>query len=839
MDILKRSALCLALLSLAAQPVLAQETDNDEEEEEALVVPIEVEAPELRVQQGRSEYNAEFIETMPTGQGDLADLLRMNPAVDFSRDADLSARAGTLRPAEISIHGQLYYQNLFLIDGADTSSDINPAADGDVFSILGGRNNWLFQPLTGSSPQGYYLDVELLDKVEVYDSNIPVEFGGFTGGVVSATVKSYQGEDTFSWHLGMQRDEWEEFHVTEDDIVTADRYNGNYTPDYQKTNFGISMQQGLGDNLGLTLGLTRRQSRYAQEYEDDTDTVRMIEYEDHIDNLMGRLDTRLGNSDAGLAFRYTTRQHDGVTSDTYDGPFEKEHEGFGFTLDLGRPLAAGLLDLKLSLDRVSDSLDSELTSYTFHEYREGSGESRYEGGYGDLEQQQTRTSLKPKWSLEPLNLAGREHTITVGGEYRNTRTYYERPNDVVFERYDCLRDMGREGCVDMDGSGGSSAGDQRLGARAFYYAGKVNLTYNELSVYAEDRIDLGSWQINLGLRGDWGSYLENFDVSPRISVAWSPFEDGSGELTAGASRYYGRSFFRYQLNDAISGWRENYLYLRRYTGRANQELPCSDPDFTQCTHLVFENSSGASDLDTPYSDEISLGWRQRIGPFEGKLQLLTRESRKGVSRKRDEDRNYYYDNDGRSSTRSATMEVTNSTPLVLGPTETRFTMGLGYRDNETNFHQDDHYDDALETDLIYYRDALIPFEELPAWDYNIPLSLRLNSVTAIPKWGLTWSNFYIVRRGGMVARDSNENYVDPDTGARHDIYEDHEFSGLFTINSRIQWSRMLTDGSEVYARFEIHNLLDRVVDSETRRLSTRRRNTQGRRFWMEVGMRYF
>ena len=84
MNALKRSALCLALLALGAQYTLAQETEN-EEEEEALVVPIEVEAPELRVQQGRSEYDAQFIETMPIGQGDLADLLRMNPAVDFSR----------------------------------------------------------------------------------------------------------------------------------------------------------------------------------------------------------------------------------------------------------------------------------------------------------------------------------------------------------------------------------------------------------------------------------------------------------------------------------------------------------------------------------------------------------------------------------------------------------------------------------------------------------------------------------------------------------------------------------------------------------------------------------
>ena len=604
MNILKRSALCLACLSITAQPVIAQETENDEEEEEALVVPIEVEAPQLRVQQGRSEYDAEFIENMPTGQGDLADLLRMNPAVEFSRDSDLSAGAGTLRPAEISIHGQLFYQNLFLIDGADTTSDINPGAGArDVFSIPS-----LVEPLEGSSPQGYYLDVELLEKVEVYDSNIPVEYGGFTGGVVSATIKSYQGEDTFSWHFGMQRDEWEQFHITEDDINANDKYNGVYTPDYQKTNFGISLQQGLGENLGLTLGLTRRQSRFAQQYEvARTDIVRMVEYEDHIDNLMGRFDTKLGNTDAGLSFRYSTRRHDGVTSTTYTGSFKKDHEGHGFTVDLARPLVSGMLDLKLTFDRVSDSLDSAASFFTSHESLERT-ELQYEGAFGDVEQQQTRISLKPKWSLDPLNLAGREHTISVGGDYRNTRSYYKRPEDVIFERYDCVTDVrGGDGCIDQDGSGDSGAGDEFLGARSFFYMGEVDLTYNELSVYAEDRIDLGSLQLNLGLRGDWESFLENFNVSPRASAAWSPFEDGSGELTAGVSRYYGRSFFRYQLNDAIYGWREIYLRLRRFTGRPGQEMPCSIPDFDQCTHRTFDNRSGVSDLDTPYSNEISVG----------------------------------------------------------------------------------------------------------------------------------------------------------------------------------------------------------------------------------------
>lgn len=826
------------LIVFVPPPLIAQEAQGQaeeaEDEEDSLLISVEVEAAQLRAQQGRSEYSAEFIESMPTGQGDLADLLRMNSAVEFSRDSDLSAGAATLRPAEISIHGQLYYQNLFLIDGADTTSDIDPAADGDVFSIPS-----LVLPVGGSSPQGYYLDVELLDKVEVYDSNIPVEYGGFTGGVVSAEVKSFQGENTFSWHFGMQRDEWEEFHITEDDITANDKFNAVYTPDYEKTNYGFTLQRGLRNNLGLTLGLTRRQSRFAQEYEDDADILHMIEYEDNIDNVMGRLDTKFGSTDAGLAFRYTVRTHDGVTSTTYTGAFEKDHQGFGFTIDLERPVPTGTLDLDVSFDRVSDSLDSDASFFTYNEYLEGSGESRYEGAFGDVEQQQTRVSLKPKWSLSPLSLVGGEHTITLGGEYRNTRQYYERPEDVTFERYDCIRDMGREGCQDVDGSGGSSAGDQFLGGRFFFYSGEVNLNYDEASIYAEDRIDLGGWQLNLGLRGDWGSFLDNFDVSPRVSLAWSPYEDGRGELTAGASRYYGRSFFRYQLNDAIYGWRENYLNLTRIRGRPTEEVPCSDPDFVNCTHLLFDNRSGASDLDTPYSDEISLGWRQRIGPFEGKLQLLTRESRDGVSRKRDEDGLYYYDNDGRSSTRSATLDLTNRTALELGPTETRFTMGLGYRDTESNVYDDDSYDETLETDLIYYKGELISPEKLPAWDYNVPLSIRLHSVTEVPVVGLTWSNFFRFRRGGTIARDSGENYDDPTTGIRYDIYEDFEFKRLFTVDSRIQWSRLLTSGSEVYVRFEIHNLFDKVADTQTARLSTRRRYTQGRRFWIEMGMRFF
>ena len=81
--------------------------------------------------------------------------------------------SAVLRPAEISIHGQPFYQNAFLIDGMDATNDLNPADAEDIWSTPS-----LVQPHGGSSPQGYYVDTNLLESIVVYDSNVPAEFGG-------------------------------------------------------------------------------------------------------------------------------------------------------------------------------------------------------------------------------------------------------------------------------------------------------------------------------------------------------------------------------------------------------------------------------------------------------------------------------------------------------------------------------------------------------------------------------------------------------------------------------------------------------------------------------------
>ena len=815
------------LLALVSTTVLAQdETEN--ESDDVLVVPIEVEATKVEVKPGQASYSSETIETTPVGEGNLADLLRINPAVDFSRSSGLSAGTATLRPAEIAIHGQQFYQNLFMIDGTDTTNDLNPAAAKDLWSTPS-----LVAPIGGSSPQGYYLDVELLDNVEVLDSNIPVEYGGFTGGVVAAEVKSYQGINKLSAHYGLQKDEWEKFHLTEDDISTADKFRAVYTPEYEKSNYGLTVQSSLGEDFGLTLGITKRQSTFAQEYEDDADVLRMIDYDDEISNVVGRVDTKIEDMDIGVSFRYTNRQHDGLTSTTYTGGFVKEHSGRGGTVEIKKPLGKDMLETIISIDTLSDSLDSAHSWFTYHEYLESSGMSRFEGAFGDMNQEQTRINIAPKLVMNPEMFANFEHTVTIGGSFRSTSSFYERPETIVYEQYYCVRDNGREGCRDQDGDGVSSAGDEYLNRRWFYEAGSVELDYNEVAFYAQTEMVRNQWEFTLGARADWGSFLDNFDIAPRLSGAYTFESRPSRKILFGTSRYYGRSFLRYQLNDAIYGWRESYTNLTRPRGRAGEEVPCSVPDWTNCTHLTYDNRTGISDIDTPFSDEYMLGWSDEFGSWSLGLQYVNRNGRKGVSRKRDDDGLYYYTNEGKSETNSVTFDVLPPV-LSIGKTETQFVAALSYRDYTSNRQDDDGYDEQIDEDLVYYKGSLVPFDELPAWDYNIPIGIRLSSITTIGRPDITWSNFYNFRKGGTIARDSRENYTSPDTGVVYDIYEDFEFDQLFTVDSRIQWSQQLRENTEFYVRFEIHNIFDNVMDTSL--FDTRKRYTKGRRFWVEFGI---
>ena len=117
------------------------------------------------------------------------------------------------------------------------------------------------------------------------------------------------------------------------------------------------------------------------------------------------------------------------------------------------PFAPAKLEIHVGFDRMQDILDSESALFTFHEYAEGSAtEAQYHGAFGDSEQSQSRFSVQPKLTMTAKREGGQlEHEIVLGGGLSRTDSYYERPADIRFEQYWCVRDQGREGCRDQDG----------------------------------------------------------------------------------------------------------------------------------------------------------------------------------------------------------------------------------------------------------------------------------------------------------------------------------------------------------------------------------------------------
>ncbi|BDX03925.1 hypothetical protein MACH16_26730 [Marinomonas pontica] len=272
--------------------------------------PLLVESGRSTTTLGKNVLSSSEIESMAGDTSNLTDLLKGNGAVRFSRSSSTSASSASMRPDEVSIHGQSHYQNSYVIDGMSANNDLNPGDSEDTYSNPISPTN--LSMLSGSSSQSYYVDPDALESVTVYDSNVPVEFGGFLGGVISSTLKRYDGEDYLSVKYAISKDEWDEMHADEDleeDLADGDSIEGEYTPEYLKQRLTLTGAQGITDKLGMTFTASRATSAFDQSYVKNIgNTVygkQGVEYDDTVDNAMARFDYKASqNLDVGVSMLY-------------------------------------------------------------------------------------------------------------------------------------------------------------------------------------------------------------------------------------------------------------------------------------------------------------------------------------------------------------------------------------------------------------------------------------------------------------------------------------------------------------------------------------------------------
>lgn len=773
---------------------------------------------------GEKTIRSSEIESMAGANTNLTDLLKGNAAARFSLSSDNSASSASMRPDEVSIHGQSHYQNAYIIDGISANNDLNPGDSEDTYSNPINPAN--LSMLSGSSSQSFYVDPAILESVTIYDSNVPVAFGGFLGGVISSEIKRYDGEDYFSWKYQVSRDEWDEMHADEsleEDMAEGDSIEGEYTPDYLKQRYTLSGAQGLGDKAGMTYSFSRGTSRFAQSYVKNIGSTvydkQGIEYDDTVDNLAARLDFKATSDlNLGASVLYSNRYHDGVTNASYDSAFVKSHKAAGVAFDSVYQAEKGVLTSTLSYSQAQDTLESDDSSYIYHPADRTNGDWPYSGGYGDVNQQQDTTELKVDWLQNAFVQDGIQHTLHLGAELKHIKQFYEVEGDIVSQTYRCI--SGTSSCADANSDGVVDYDDEYLFIQNEIPANKLEKSYQAYGVFVEDTIKYEDWKLNLGLRADYNTTLENLDISPRASATWDIFSNQQTYLITGANRYYGRDFFRYEVNSQLRSWRTTYRY--NSDGSLNRVTSYSD------------NSFYDYELDTPYSDELVLGVSQKLGNVNATLKWVRRDSQDLVTRAETDDGDDYYSNEGESLTETLSLSFETLKPFEFAGTQTYGEFSISYQESDTNVLSDVSYEDEISSDEIYYHGQVIYETQLPKTDFNIPFTVKFATETYIPKWNLTWSNRINVKAGGTIAKDTGDNYTNS-TGT-YDIYDDLDFDQLITLDTAFEWRPELFDDVDGYLKLKVNNVFDDYIDTSTN--SNTYSYTLGRSSSLEVGMRF-
>ncbi|PLV63050.1 Plug domain-containing protein, partial [Erwinia sp. B116] len=281
-------------LSLVPAAAMAQQDDNTDAQslnnaETQQNTPAEITAGEDTIlvrstptsqSMGTQILTKEQIARMPTQNGTITELLKHNPNVRFANTTDSSNTPGEIAPENVSFHGEKFYNNNFMIDGLSNNNTINPGANGGELS----NDPDGFSPtdLPAGGTQSYWINSELVEQLEVFDSNVSAKYGDFTGGVVDARLKDPDLEKS-SGKISYRttRDAWTRYHIDEaigEDFYSATKHT--YQPKFKKEFYSFSANQPLSDKAGFIFAYNRQKSTipfYQSALEEWDDQTRLAE----------------------------------------------------------------------------------------------------------------------------------------------------------------------------------------------------------------------------------------------------------------------------------------------------------------------------------------------------------------------------------------------------------------------------------------------------------------------------------------------------------------------------------------------------------------------------------
>ncbi|TWI73229.1 outer membrane receptor protein involved in Fe transport [Desulfobotulus alkaliphilus] len=773
---------------------------------------------------GQSVISGTVLENLPAGNATLTDMLKVLPGVQFDEAYGSAATGGEILPPEVSISGGRFYDNYFSVDGTGNNSFLDPTQK-SVNSLheVPGHSMEL-----SPSP-------DVLESLTVYDSNVPASYGGFTGGVVDARTRTPGTEFSGAFFYRTTRDSWTRFHLNDQEKHQMHHSaNASWQPKFRKEHYGIRLDIPVTENMGFLVS-----------FREDRSTI-------PLKNLGGTLDqTRTGQHFfvKGSAFVSDWDSLDiSLTHAPYEGEyFHRDAVNNGYKIEGGgtairarhlREKGWGSLDTSLSWRYSENKRISQSSSW----YRwaitpsknwgmsTSAKSSSMEGGYGNLEREQDTLEANTALKLASFSFAGTAHSVETGLSLSRVKGREKRPED-AFIYTSPVTDNSNFRADPNDVS--LVLGEQYFSRRQVLPAYEAEAEIQSLAFYLSDTMSWKRLTLRPGLRISRDDYLENTDLAPRFSADLDVLGTGDTVVTGGLNRYYGQAFLSHKLKEgrgrgSRNEWRTTYQ---------NQVTP-------------WEHAGGSetawrfSDLDTPYSDEWTVGLDQRLMGGRLTLRYVERENKNEFARERgsyelDGLRYDTFSNKGRSDYRSVRVSWGRRWE------EREILANLSWQESHT--HAIDFNELLVEEDKnsrrVWYEDRLYYLDELPKGNYARPWVGNLTLIQKLP-WNLSATAFLSWKSDFDEIRDSrevgelpeSEKERDPVTGEvlreNAPIYEKVVRKAFWQMDLRLKGK--LPFGSRFAATWdlEVMNLFDTEIRTSD--------NTplMGRQFWAGISLEF-
>ena len=777
---------------------------------------------------GTSTIRQAEIEARSPGSGDVNQLLKILPTVQFDHQDGVGTRSRLqdIRPAEISISGGRAYENMFVVDGVEANSAMDTTND----------NPANFQELAGPSPQSFWFDSNLVGEITVRDSNVSAEYGKFTGGVVQIDTRAPARRFGATFNASVDTDALVKYVMSQG---SRDELAGDPLPDkpqFTKYRIGGTVDLPITDRFALLVGINHSYASVTYTTGRNYGAL-PVQRRSISDNYLVK--ALYDISDATVLtgqFGYTPYVSEYGADTSTDNIVHSK--GGGYTGRLGIKHDG---TIHWSLDANYAYNESGRTAPPFNynissQVENGAfcaANSCTRGFIGDLNQTQESYGLNGKLSIP----VGGESHVRVGFDYDHVRAHRDRPTTA----YAYLSTTLNPNIVCSEGNSLTCVtGQYALTTRQTHEAYDVTVNVDTIAAWAEFNGKFGPVDLRVGGRYDHDSFLGNHNFSPRASLTLDlPIQGWS--ITAGANRYYGRSMVGYAIRDQVPMQKN---YARVFTTSGSQRI------YGDTWTLSSESNAvryGLSNLDTPYSDELTAALTARLLGGTARVKGIMRWGKDEFVRTPQETtsgtnalgnpitvRTLFLSNRGRSRYEGVSLEWMR--------TFGNHTVALNTNFSKTRTTNDDYmgnYDDTLYGELpVLFNGQVTTKGEI---QYN---NNRLNMASPFilnGSWTARWFRDRLTTNLNLRFRDGFSRIEDSGVNERvdgvlYDVYEVVRYKASLETNLNAQLILLRDGDRSVALDMRVSNLLNKVPvrewDDEGQPYQ------MGRAFWLGVKLKF-